>query len=203
MPESEMSNQAPDTVEVSTTPINSGARLSSFLRPRARIADDRLILELDRGMRLLGSLFIVWGLLFATFGVLAVMYDWPREAVLVGFVPGTVCPLVGLFLMLLPCQCVFDRQEGTYRRRSLVAPEVRPLSEITAVQAIRGRVVETTDDGGTWRRQTYELNLVLAGGSGRLAVVCTTDDGWVDEAGRAVSAFLGVPFLCRIAERHP
>jgi hypothetical protein len=186
-------------ITVPNTPISSWTTLSTPLRPRVRVTGDRLTLEVDRGVGLLGLVFIVWGLGFAALGVLAIIYKWPMEVVLVGLLPGTVCPLVGLLMVSIQRQCVFDRQEGIYQKRSLVDADVRPLSNIVGVQTIRGHVAEnTSDDGGTWRQQTYQMNLIVTGGSGRIGVICTVDDNWVVEASQAVSQFIGVPIVGKL-----
>lgn len=192
-------------VEVPTTPINYRATFSSLLRPRVRVEGDLLTLELDRGMRPFGALLLVWGLAAASVGVAAVVHKWDPIAKLVFLGQGAFLPFMGLLFVLLPSRHEFDRGEGVYRRRSVVSPAERPLTEVVAVQAMRGRVAErTTEGGGTSSWQTYELNLVVATGRVRReAVTCTIDDNWVAEAGRAVSEFLGVPFLCRlVAEPH-
>jgi hypothetical protein len=186
---------AHSTTDVPSEPLNPSATLSSVLRPRCRVQKDRLVLELDRGMRAMGVLFVVWGLAFGVLGIVSIVNDWPSEAVLVGLLPGIFCPIAGTVMILAPRGCVFDRHTGRYTRRSLLGSDDRPLTEIVAVQAIPGRVVETRDDTGVLRRQTYELNLVFSSAPLRMPVTCTTDDNWIIEAGRAVSAFLAVPLI--------
>jgi hypothetical protein len=182
-------------VEVPATPISTQVTFSSLLRPRIRVDGDRMTLELDRGMRPFGLLLLAWGLAAGAVGVLAAIQRWDRVAMLVFLGQGAFLPLVGLLFVVLPARHEFDRAGGVYRCRSVLAPARRALAEIVAVQAIAGRVSEDSDG---LKRQPYELNLVVAGVR-RLPVTCTTDEEWVAEAGRAVSEFLGVPFLCRLS----
>src|SRR4051812_11511959 len=89
-------------VEVPTTPIDSRATFSSFLRPRVRVEGDRLTLELDRGMRPFGVLLLVWGLVAASVGVASLVHRWDPIAKLVFIGQGAFLPLMGLLFVLLP-----------------------------------------------------------------------------------------------------
>ena len=184
-------------VPVPDTPINFHATLSGMRRPFMRATGDVLTLDLGRGMRPFGGLLIAWGLAAGVAGAGAVARDADPFVLVVFFGQAALLPTMGAVFCLIPARHEFDRAAGEYRRRQALAPARRPLAEIAAVQVIRGRAV---DDSDGCRRQTYELNLVIAaGGVRREAITCMPDDDWLTEAGRAVGEFLGVPIFRRVA----
>jgi hypothetical protein len=182
--------------EIPATPISSGASFTSHT-PLPRVEGGSLVIDPDRTARALGAICLVWGVPAIVASIFAVRFEAEGTLQFILIAHAVLAPAIGVFCILFPVRHEFDTKDAVHRRVAPFRSRSRPLSEILAVQAIRGRPSRDSDTGVD--RPTYELNLVLdARGLQRESLSCCGDREWTIEAGRVLSDYLGVPFFCRL-----
>jgi hypothetical protein len=133
-------------------------------------------------------------LALAVCGPIVVLFGVSDEEMAIAALFGGRClsalPFLTLLLVYLAIpRFAFDRSNGNLIYGRLGLREKLPLEQIVAVQCCFGGI-----HGSRSPYDTYQLNLVLQGGS-RLNLAHHSDSSWIQSTGRQIADFLTIPLV--------
>lgn len=203
------------TIEVDCRPL-ADTESANFRAKRLVRYPSRLVIEPSHGTKLFAVFLLAIGIGFVAMGIAMPTFwrDWPAElgGVLAKAVMFVLYPVVWLAALLFSgCGLLFlfgvggtvlDRGSGRlqYVPKRKWRSVSRPLSDIVALQLIRGALHSVVADNEP-PYQSYQLNLVLDDSAEPRINLCDdTAVAWQFETGQDLAQFLGRPFIDRVSD---